>query len=188
MDVKKFPADLHEKLRRVQQLIRTDLPRIIGHQAREHFTDNFRRGVFVDKGLHPWPEVKRRDGKSPWYGFEYRGDRRTSYAFKRDRKTGKSYKAPKQKRLNFSPAATTRPILTSKRNLLMNSLRSRVKDGNASVYSTVPHAQIHNEGGQFKVFGKTAATMPKRQFMGHSAELDRVVKQEIDKRIDALFK
>lgn len=185
---KKLPDDLRGRLGAINKLLTRDLPTIIGHEAREHFTDNFRRGGFVDGGLKQWPDVKRRDPASPWYGFEYRGERRTSYAFSRDKITGKTYRAKKQKRLNYSEAATKLTPLTSKRNRLMNSLRSRTQAMSAVIYTSIPYAKVHNEGGKAKVFGKRSFTMPRRQFMGHSAELDRQVHTEIDRRIDDIFR
>lgn len=186
--IKNLSEELRARLAEVNKVLRSDLPKVIGHEAREHFTDNFRRGGFVDGGLKRWPDVKRRDPSSPWYGFEYRGERRTSYAFRRDRVTGKTYKAKKQKRLNYSPAATKHAPLTSKRNRLMNSIHARTRGMSAVVYTAVPYARVHNEGGEAKVFGKRSFTMPKRQFMGHSAQLDKKVKAEIERRIDAIFR
>lgn len=188
LSVKNLPPDLQKKFTRVQQLFRRELPRIAGHEAQEHFVDNFRRGGFVDNGLHKWPDVKRRDKSSPWYGFEYKGEKRTFYAFSRNKKSGKTHKAARQKRLNFSQAATTRTVLTSKRNYLMNSIRNRSGPGKATVFTTAPHAQIHNEGGEFKVFGKHTAQMPQRKFMGHSAELDKKIEQQISRQIESIFK
>lgn len=188
MDAKKFPAELDRKLREVRQLARRDLPRIVGVEAVEHFADNFRQGGFVNGGLHKWANVKRRDPTSRWYGFEYKGEKRTYYAFKRDKKTGKTYKSEIQKRLNYSPTATTRAVLTSKRNHLMNAFGYRAEAGKTTVYNDAPHAKIHNEGGTFKVFGKATAKMPKRQFIGYSKELNKKIEQEMLRQIDRIFK
>lgn len=188
MDAKNFPAELDKKLRQVRQLIRRDMPRIVGMEAVEHFTDNFRRGGFMNGGLQRWQDVKRRDPTSRWYGFEYKAERRTYYAFNRDKTTGKTYKAKAQKRLNYSETATTRKVLTSKRNYLMNSFGYRAEAGKTTVYNDAPHAQIHNEGGTFKVFGKATATMPKRQIIGHSKELNKKIENELLRQLDRIFK
>lgn len=188
MDIKTFSADLSDKLRELHVLVQRDIPRIVGVEAKEHFIDNFRKGGFVNHGLQPWQDVKRRDPDSEWYGFEYKGEKRTHYAFRRDKKTGKTYKAKPQKKLNYSHNATERGVLTSRRNALMNSIDNETNAGQARVFTTEPHAEIHNEGGGFLVFGKRRATMPKRQFMGESAELDVKVVDEIERQIDNLFK
>lgn len=188
MDYKKLPDEMKQRLKEVERLLRRDLPTLIGHEAAEHFADNFRRGGFVDNGLKKWADVKRRDESSSWYGFEYRGEKRTHYAFIRDKNRGKTSKAKQQKRLNYSESATRRAVLTSKRNVLINSIEFRQRPGRVTVFSAAPHAQIHNEGGTFKVFGRATATMPARKFIGHSAELDKKVEQEIIRQIDKIFK
>lgn len=188
MDCKNISEDMQRRLTEALRAVNHELPRRIGKQAREQFEDNFRLGGFLNGGLKKWPDVKRRNPDSRWYGFEYVGDRRTSYAFSRDSKTGKTYKSESQQRLNYSPSATRRAVLTSKRNYLMNSLTDHPAKGQVSIASDAPHAQIHNEGGTFKVFGKHSATMPPRQFMGPSAELDAKVEAEINRMFDRIFK
>lgn len=41
------------------------LPRKVGVTAVNHFRQNFRDGGWLDNGLHPWKRTKRQDGKSP---------------------------------------------------------------------------------------------------------------------------
>lgn len=188
MDFKKFSVDVAALSREFHILVQRDIPRVIGVEAKEHFIDNFRRGGFVNNGLQPWPDVKRRDPESPWYGFEYTGEKRTYYAFRRDARTGKTRKDKNQKKLNFSQNATRRGVLTSRQNGLMNSIENTTTAGQAEIYTTAPHAEIHNDGGEFLVFGKHRATMPQRQFMGESPELDEKVVNEIERQIDRLFK
>lgn len=167
---------------------RNDLPRQVGREAVTHFKANFNREGFVDDGLQKWQEVKRRDPGSPWYGFEYKGERRTSYAFSRDRKTGKTRKAKQQKRLNFSRAATQRKILNGRIHELQDSLRYVKNDKGVMITSDKPYAAVHNEGGPIKVFGKKTVRLPARPFVGYSQELDEKIEQIINKGLDNLFK
>lgn len=185
MDIKKLPADLDKKLRKLQRVMRSNLPHIVGVEAVAHFKENFRRGGFVNGGLQKWADVKRRDPTSRWYGFEYKGEKRTHYP---DTSGGKSRKKKAQKSLNYSQTATRRSVLTSKRNYLMNATQYRTNADKVTIYNDAPHAEIHNEGGTFKVFGKASATMPKRQFMGESRELNKKIETEITRQIDRIFK
>lgn len=187
MEPTKISDDLYRRLKQAQLAIERELPRRISKQACELFENNFRLGGFLSGGLSKWPDVKRRDKDSKWYGFEYRGQRRTSYAFARDSKTGKTYKSEQQEQLNYSETATRRAVLTSKRNYLMGSLSPTPGKGYGAVATDAPHAQIHNEGGEFKVFGKHSTQMPKRQFMGPSPELNDKVEQEINQIFDRIF-
>ncbi|MEG2761288.1 MAG: phage virion morphogenesis protein [Mucinivorans sp.] len=176
MTIKDLPADLRRKMTELQRAMRKELPDKLGGEAREHFVDNFRRGGFVDNGLQRWDDVKRRDPNSPWYGFEYKGE-------KQDKSTKKGGK----KKLNYSPTATQRGVLTSKRNLLMNSLQIDKRNAQVEIYTGAPHAQIHQEGGTFKVFGKHTAQMPARPFVGHSTELDARAEKIITDTINKIF-
>lgn len=38
----------------IEQARQRTLPIKVGRIAKDHFQDNFRRGGFVDGGLHPW--------------------------------------------------------------------------------------------------------------------------------------
>ena len=112
---------LREKMEDWLQKVQHDLPIIMGKTAVDHFRENFKLGGFMNNGLQKWADVERCKSDSPWYGFDYKGEKRTFYKFTRDRKTGKTSKATKsildpttgktkkvadQKRLNFSRAAT----------------------------------------------------------------------------------
>ena len=39
--------------------MRRKMPVIAGRMAKDHFQENFRKGGFVNGGLHPWPQAKR---------------------------------------------------------------------------------------------------------------------------------
>ncbi|MCL2502659.1 MAG: virion morphogenesis protein [Bacteroidales bacterium] len=161
--------------------VQRDLPIVMGKTAVDHFRENFKLGGFVNNGLQPWQDVKRRDPASPWHGFDYKGEKRTSYKFTRDRSTGKTKRDKDQKRLNFSMAATQRTPLNSQRKELYNSIRYAPLPDGVAIISDKPYSLVHNEGGIIKVFGKHPARLPKRQFIGESKELTEKIRQEIIK-------
>ena len=70
----------------------------------------------------------------------------------------------------------------------MNSIKGNVTGGSVNISAKGPHAKLHNEGGKFKVFGKTTATMPKRQYIGESKELNKAIKTNILATINDIFK
>lgn len=179
---------IKRKLEEVNTWAKNDLPRIVGKEAVDHFCENFNKEGFVDNGLHKWPDVKRRDQSSPWYGFDHKGEKRTSYAFKRDKKTGKSIKDKKQKKLNFSKAATQRKILNGPTHELQNSLRYIANSGQVTITSDKPYAAIQNDGGTIRIFGKGSARLPARTFVGDSKELSDKIDQIIDNKLDQIFK
>ena len=60
MDPKDFENLLYAKYAELDDLARRRLPVLIGRIAKDHFQDNFRLGGFVNGGLHKWAEAKRR--------------------------------------------------------------------------------------------------------------------------------
>lgn len=171
----------------VKKFLQKDLPRIVGKMAVDEFRENFRRQGFRNNGVTPWKEVKRRDPQSSWYGFQYKGERRTSVSLVKDRKTGKMVRAKKQRKLNFSRAATKRGILIGPGADLMNSIRvvesSPVR---IAVGTDLPHAGVHNEGGTIRIFGKKKVKVARRQFIGESKELLKELEKTMLERIDRI--
>lgn len=175
--------------KQVLKYIQKDLPRIAGKMAVDEFRGNFYRQGFRNNGITRWKDVKRRDRNSPWYGFQYKGEKRTSVRFVRDRRTGKTRRSKTQKKLNYSAAATQRDILIGPGANLMNSISVKdISERRVAVGSDLPYAGVHNEGGYIKVFGKATKKLPKRQFIGESAELMSDLQKkylaDIDKIVD----
>lgn len=178
---------LPEIEKKVLKYIRNDLPRIAGKMAVDEFRENFRRQGFRNNGITPWPDVRRRDKISPWYGFQYKGERRTSVRYIRDRKTGKTRRSKTQRKLNFSNAATRRGILIGPGANLMNSISVRERSPSQVIVGTdLPYAEVHNEGGYIRVFGKAVRKLPKRQFIGESRELMDEIEKKYLKDIDRI--
>ena len=178
---------LPEIEKKVLKYIRNDLPRIAGKMAVDEFRENFRRQGFRNNGITPWPDVRRRDKSSPWYGFQYKGERRTSVRYIRDRKTGKTRRSKTQRKLNFSNAATRRGILIGPGANLMNSISVRKRSPSQVIVGTdLPYAEVHNEGGYIRVFGKAVRKLPKRQFIGESRELMDEIEKKYLKDIDRI--
>lgn len=172
----------------VERFIRDDLPRIAGKMAVDEFRENFRRQGFRNNGIQQWEEVKRRDPSSPWYGFQYKGERRDYVKLKRDKKSGKLMRAVKQKKLNYSPAATQRRILIGPGANLMNSISVRESGPKRVIIGTdAPQAQVQNEGGIIRIFGKAKVRLPKRQFIGESKELMEELQEKFLGKIDSII-
>ena len=164
-----------------------DLPRYIGKEAVDHFSENFDKQGFVNNGLQPWRDVKRRDPNSKWYGFEYRGERVT-YKISKKGKGKVGYKNAGKNKTNFSAAATKREILNGSTHELQRSLRYTATQGKATIISDKPYAKLQNEGGPMKVFGRSGPVMPARPFVGESKELNAKIKTIIDREVNKLFK
>lgn len=98
----------------------------------------------------------------------------------------KPWKEVKRRLRPARGAAGARKILTGKTGDLGRSIRYETAPGKVTVFSDVVYAEVHNQGlktGRGKGF-----TMPKRQFIGESADLDRIVKEEIEKTLNRILK
>lgn len=71
--------------------------------------------------------------------------------------------------------------LMSGRNHLYSSTGHRIEPATAIVYNDCEYADVHNSG--LKAGRGAGFTMPKRQFIGESAELNQIAEQIIDTEI-----
>jgi phage gpG-like protein len=156
--------------------------RIIGRLAVNHFTQNFDEQAFDGQ---PWADVKRRDPSSTWYGFKYGAHSKKPARHPSRKGVKRKYKARKDNPItNYSPTARQTPILSSQKSELENSITFVVKGTTVIIFSDKPYANVHNEGGQIKVFGRKTARMPMRKFIGQSTALDKKLHDAILKLTD----
>ena len=60
MNIQEFKQILLQKAAELNDFRHRKLPVLVGRTAKDHFQENFRQGGFVDGSLHPWQEVQRR--------------------------------------------------------------------------------------------------------------------------------
>lgn len=111
MDIIDFINYIQVRNARLDDLMRRRMPVIAGRMAKDHFQNNFRRGGFVNGGLHTWAEAKRLSAGG-------------------------------------SSARSRYGTLMSGRNHLFSSINYYPADYRVRVANEVPHAPIHNWGGQ----------------------------------------
>lgn len=71
MDIKDFARLVKAKRAELDTLMRRNMPVIAGRMAKDHFQDNFRKGGFVNGGLHPWKPAKRLSSGIPGAAANY---------------------------------------------------------------------------------------------------------------------
>ena len=59
MNINDFKRKIQQKQAEITKAIHRTLPIKIGRKAADHFQDNFRKGGYVNNGLHPWPQTQR---------------------------------------------------------------------------------------------------------------------------------
>lgn len=163
MDGEEFARLLQQHADRIEDFCENTFPHLAGDIAVNHFKENFDKEGFVNNGLQPWKDVKRRDPESPWYGFE-----------------------PANKK-QFSSTRAKDPILKNTSELFRAIDYDPRGNGEVAIVNDKPYAQVHNEGGTAYIFGKKAFTMPKRQFIGPSAELDEKEVEMLTEELDGII-
>ena len=71
MDIKDFARLVKAKRGELDTLMRRNMPVIAGRMAKDHFQDNFRKGGFVNGGLHPWKPARRLSPGNPAAASNY---------------------------------------------------------------------------------------------------------------------
>lgn len=157
--------DLQNLLNRAADLIPDQATRIIEVEGLNFIRKNFQDQGFNDNGLSKWQERKTTDTK---------GRDKTRYRTNRRGQQGELTK--------FGQKEIGRAILTGHQtggDKLRNSFRARREHLKVIFYTYKDYAEYHNEG---------APDLPKRQFMGKSAYLDRKIEDKIKRTLDQLFR
>ena len=142
----------------IQKSMSRTMPIKAGRIAKDLFQDNFLKGGFVDGGIHEWQPSKRLGTKND---------------------EGKVVGKAKGTKGEYK-------TLMSSRNNLFNSIEYRIDDSGVVIENRVPYAAVHNEGlhaGRCKGF-----TMPQRQFIGDSEELDEAIEDMIENELTKILK
>lgn len=163
MTVKEFKARIDKMRSTAPEFMERYAPMVAGKAAVPVFKRNFQTESFGGK---KWKEVQRRTTGTPANRYNAR----------------------------YHPARTTRKILTGDTGDLGRSIEvKQAGGGEATVWtapsafrSKEPYGAVHNEG--LKAGRGAGFTMPRRQFIGESAELNRAVIGELSRQLARLLK
>lgn len=180
---------IFRQLNQLHFFLNKQLPIIIGQESVNFFKKSFYDEGFTDVTLQKWQAVKRKDPASTWYGFQYGARTPLPTNHPRRKNSKKKYKARRPNPItNFSPAATKRKTLTGMTGDLKESIQFKVLSSQkVLIFSDLPYAKIHNEGGSFQIFGKKKAQMPKRPFIGKSHMLEKHITNIIEQQIKKIL-
>ncbi|WP_432221266.1 phage morphogenesis protein [Flavobacterium sp. TMP13] len=160
-------SDLQKLLIRASKEIPDKALRVIGVEGKKFITKNFRDQGFTDTGLEKWQERKTVDKM---------GIDSTRYRTNRVGRSGSLNR--------FGSRNTDRAVLVGFNtggDKLKNSFKYQVSKGsNRVVFRTYKgYAKRHNEG---------LDDMPKRQFIGKSAYLNRQIADKIKRELDLILR
>ncbi len=153
-----FKIDTSLKHQQLKTLIEKHLPIIIGKEAVDYFTENFKKQAWERT---PWQEVKRRQSWTREY--KYAAKVRRSDAILLGQATSK----------NKSSGALNR------------SIQYTPNTNGVLIHSDLIYAAVHNSGG--RAGRGSGFQMPKRQFIGDSPELKKHIENIIKTRISKIL-
>jgi len=186
MTAKEFLKELEQKKRKFDTLIRRKIPVKVGSMAKAHFQDNFRKGGFVDGGLHEWPKTRRQLSGSKSaranYGALMSGGK---HLFSSVKYTPSDYRVSISNDLQYAPVhnwgGTVSPTVTDK-------------------MRRFAWAQHYKEAGKDKakdtMWKRLALTkksrlnisIPQRKFLDYGKELEDRVKTVCDTEVSKIIK
>lgn len=202
MNIKEFSAQLKAKAAKLDDLRRRKLPVLVGRMAKDHFQDNFLQGGFVNGGLHPWQEAQRRKkgGKraAAKYGTLLSGRNHLFSSIRYipgDSSVTVTNDVEYAALHNSGGQITTHPQVTPKMRKFAwaqyyqaAGITKRMKAGGKkrkAIENNLPEEAL-----KWKRLALTTkqrlevnATMPKRQFIGESRELNQKIETLIETNI-----
>ncbi|MBQ0075089.1 MAG: phage virion morphogenesis protein [Prevotella sp.] len=195
MDAKNIQKLAERIKEEVEKEVYDRLPRKVGVVAVNHFKQNFRDGGWLDNGLHPWKRTRRQQSKSPDAKYGPLTSRRNHMMSSIQAKTSPGVVSvenpvPYAAIHNDGGDITSHPTVTARLKKfawhMVYSLAG-VK-GKGKLPKELP-----KEAGMWKSIALTKkshltvhAHIPKRQFMGDSAELRTKVNKLINESIQKI--
>lgn len=190
MTIQQFEALVKAKQREIRDAIHRRLPVKIGRMATDHFQDDFRRGGYVDGGLHPWPVTRRQQSGGKAANSQYgplMSARKNLYGSIRyvpgDAQVVVGTSVPYAAVHNQGATVTTHPRVTPK--MRKYAWAQFFKNGGKG--ATVPAG---SPAGLWKALALTkkdkltvTAKIPQRKFLGPSQELKEKVSQTVESEI-----
>jgi phage gpG-like protein len=171
-DLLQFTADIRRRSAQLSRYIATDLPRHVAHMGKKHFGESFTNQGFTDETLKPWPEVWRRKPGSKAKGV---AASRTILHGETSELRNSIEARPSRDRVVFSSdvpyARAHNQGFVGGVSVRPHGRRTKNSGSASNIRSRKSFAsnKAHVRGFTRRV------KLPKRQFMGHSATLDRAI-------------
>ena len=194
MTIQQFEALVKAKQREIRDAIHRRLPVKIGRMATDHFQDNFRRGGYVDGGLHPWPVTRRQQSGGKAANSQYgplMSARKNLYGSIRyvpgDAQVVVGTSVPYAAVHNRGATITTHPRVTPKMRKYAWAKFFEAGGNKTDVSAASP-------AGMWKALALTkkgrltvTAHIPQRQFLGPSQELNDKIREEIKSELKTIL-
>lgn len=201
MDTKEFLSFIKSKQKEIDELQKRRLPVMVGRMAKDHFQDNFRRGGFVNRELHPWQKSRRLltggTGAANNWGTLLSGH---NYLFDSIKYIPSDYRVKVSNDLIYAPIHNwggTIPVTNRMRGhawkmfyLASGKERKAVKGPTKRTKKAKAVTPVNPEADFWKRFAltkKSKIRMPQRQFLGESEELTGKIRNKIENELNNIL-
>lgn len=194
MDIKDYVELIKSQRKEIDQLMRRQLPIKIGRMAKDHFQENFRKGGFVNNGLQQWPKSKRQlsgtSSAAAQYGPLLSG---RNHLFSSMKYTPSDYRVKVANEVPYAAihneGGTVNPTVTPEMRRFAWAMfykSSGKKKGKKGSMLSNPDAERWKALALTKK-SKLTVKIPKRQFLGESAELRKSINDKIEKELSKIL-
>lgn len=194
MDIKDYIELIKSQRKEIDQLMRRQLPVKIGRMAKDHFQENFRKGGFVNNGLQQWPKSKRQlsgtSSAAAQYGPLLSG---RNHLFSSMKYTPSDYRVKVANEVPYAAihneGGTVNPTVTPEMRRFAWAMfykSSGKKKGKRGSILSNPDAERWKALALTKK-SKLTVKIPKRQFLGESAELRKSINDKIEKELSKIL-
>ena len=194
MDIKDYIELIKSQRKEIDQLMRRQLPVKIGRMAKDHFQENFRKGGFVNNGLQQWPKSKRQlsgtSSAAAQYGPLLSG---RNHLFSSMKYTPSDYRVKVANKVPYAAihneGGTVNPTVTPEMRRFAWAMfykSSGKKKGKKGSMLSNPDAERWKALALTKK-SKLTVKIPKRQFLGESAELRKSINDKIEKELSKIL-
>lgn len=194
MDIKDYVELIKSQRKEIDQLMRRQLPVKIGRMAKDHFQENFRKGGFVNNGLQQWSKSKRQlsgtSSAAAQYGPLLSG---RNHLFSSMKYTPSDYRVKVANEVPYAAihneGGTVNPTVTPEMRRFAWAMfykSSGKKKGKKGSMLSNPDAERWKALALTKK-SKLTVKIPKRQFLGESAELRKSINDKIEKELSKIL-
>lgn len=199
MDAKDYIKLIEAHKKELNELMRRKLPVIVGRMAKDHFQDNFRKGGFVNDGLQKWSLSKRQrsgiDSAAAQYGPLLSG---RNHLFGSIKYVPGDYHVKVANEVPYAAihneGGTVNPTVTPKMRRFAWAMYHKATGREKSKRKTKKSGTKENAAAGFwKALAltkkqKLSIKIPKRRFLGESAELTRKINEKTEQEITKILK
>lgn len=203
MDIKDFAKRIRQKHKELDDLMRRKMPVIAGRRAKDHFQDNFRKGGFVNNGLHLWPKAGRlSSGSSAASNYGTLLSSR-NHLFSSIKYTPSDYRVRVMNEVPYASVhnwgGKTSPTVTPKMRrfawAMYYQAGGKSGRGTKGRKSAEKHQskELSPEAQMWRGLALTKKTklkvkIPQRQFIGQSRELEERIHADIEAQVESILK